>query len=119
MLATQMNEIITNGTLNIGAIIALNEYICNIVGGNRKILIILNLQVLNNGPGYMIGDAVNIENVKIKQRHNENDNSNMLTIVQICILIFFSPHQCKLMNHNNNNNNNNNVPLSLKPVHIH
>ncbi|XP_024531193.1 replication protein A 70 kDa DNA-binding subunit A isoform X2 [Selaginella moellendorffii] len=45
MLATQLNEVVKNGTLMKSSIVKLQEYICNTVK-DRKIVIVLNLDVL-------------------------------------------------------------------------
>lgn len=45
MLATQMNSIVKNGTLQKGSVVQLNEFICNTIQG-RRIIIVINLEVL-------------------------------------------------------------------------
>ncbi|XP_008784586.2 replication protein A 70 kDa DNA-binding subunit A-like [Phoenix dactylifera] len=45
MLATQMNPIVKNGTLQKGSFVQLNEFICNTIQG-RRIIIVINLEVL-------------------------------------------------------------------------
>lgn len=68
MLATQNNHLVDNGKLTPNCIIQLTEFICNTVnsanGANRKIVIILGVQVVDPGPGSSIGDPVNVENAK-------------------------------------------------------
>ncbi|XP_077244745.1 replication protein A 70 kDa DNA-binding subunit A-like [Tasmannia lanceolata] len=45
MLATQLNHIIKSGKLQKGSIVQLTEFICNVIQ-NRKIIIIINLEVI-------------------------------------------------------------------------
>ncbi|XP_077234828.1 replication protein A 70 kDa DNA-binding subunit A-like [Tasmannia lanceolata] len=45
MLATQMNHIIKSGKLQKGSIVLLTEFVCNVIQ-NRKIIIIINLEVI-------------------------------------------------------------------------
>lgn len=65
MLATQNNHLVDNGKLNAFCIIQLNEFICNSVasqnGSTRKIVILLQLAVIDPGPGNSLGDPRNVE----------------------------------------------------------
>ncbi|CAN0355303.1 unnamed protein product [Pylaiella littoralis] len=58
MLATQQNEMISNGDLQEMCIIKLTDYIVNVVQ-NKRLIILLKLEV-SSGPTQKIGDPINI-----------------------------------------------------------
>lgn len=60
MLATQLNELVSSGTISPFCIIRVTESIVNSVSG-RRVVFVLGLQVLDRGPGEQIGDPVNAE----------------------------------------------------------
>ena len=60
MLGTQLNNLVNDGLLKKNAIIKVNKFICNNVGG-RKIVIVIALDILVPDLGYTIGTPVNIE----------------------------------------------------------
>ncbi len=59
MLATQLNHVVDSGTLGVNCIIRMNEFLPNLIA-NRKIIIILNLEVVSSA-GAAIGAPVNID----------------------------------------------------------
>ena len=54
MLATQLNHFITEGTLKKNAVVCLKKYVVNALNGKR-IVIILNLEVIVADAGHVIG----------------------------------------------------------------
>ena len=60
MLGTQLNNLVNDGLLKKNAIIKINKFICNNVGG-RKIVIVIALDILVPDAGCTIGNPVNIE----------------------------------------------------------
>jgi replication factor A1 len=60
MLATQRNALVHSGQIKPLCIVRLTEFICNIVH-ERKILIVLNLDVVGAGPGSKIGNPQSVE----------------------------------------------------------
>eukprot|EP00808_Paulinella_micropora_P019634 g74900.t1 len=59
MLATQVSVLIDQGVIGLWHIVRLNEFICNIVN-ERKILIILNVEMIDRGPGHKIGNPASV-----------------------------------------------------------
>jgi replication factor A1 len=84
MLGTQQNSLIKNGRLVNYSVVRLTEYVCNTTANNRRIIIILNLDVLSQAPA-LIGNPVNIENqmqgqalppvAPINQNNSQNGHS--------------------------------------------
>lgn len=66
MLATQLNGLVTSGEVDNNCIIKLNRYICNTVQESKKILIILDLDVVKSGEevGGKIGEPVTYDPAK-------------------------------------------------------
>merc|ERR1712106_861366 len=58
MLATQLNGKVASGEISQNCIIKMNRFVCNTVQDNKKVLIILDLSVLQTGAevGQRIGD---------------------------------------------------------------
>ncbi|XP_066303050.1 replication protein A 70 kDa DNA-binding subunit-like isoform X1 [Branchiostoma lanceolatum] len=50
MLATQQNHLVNSGQLQNNCVIRLEKYICNTIQDNRRVLIMLEVQVLGNPP---------------------------------------------------------------------
>jgi replication factor A1 len=59
MLATQLNHYVESGSLATNCLVQLNECLCNTVS-NKRIVIVLQLEVLGAGPGEAIGSPVNV-----------------------------------------------------------
>lgn len=59
MLATQMNTLVTEEKIKKNAIVRLLKYVCNTVN-NRRIIIIINAEVINSDLGHRIGDPINV-----------------------------------------------------------
>ena len=61
MLATQLNERVTNGEIEQFTIVRLNNYVCNDLNG-KKVIIITDLDILEKGKnvGKKIGDPIQI-----------------------------------------------------------
>lgn len=59
MLATQLNTMVTSGTLRPNALIRLTKYLCNTVSG-RRIVIVLNLDIVLADAGGVLGNPVNL-----------------------------------------------------------
>ena len=57
MLATQLNELVENGTIGTGSIVQVTDYMCNTIQ-NRKILIILQMTVVQPGAAPIQGSPV-------------------------------------------------------------
>jgi replication factor A1 len=49
MLATQLNDKITNGELDNNAVVRLDKYICNPIQADRRVIIILEVTILGSG----------------------------------------------------------------------
>jgi len=62
MLATQLNDMIRNNIIDSRCVIKLNEYVCNTIH-NRRIVIILNLEIVAPSLSGNIGSPQNIEQV--------------------------------------------------------
>ena len=60
MLTTQLNHLVTSGALKEGTIVRLNEFIIQKVG-QRRVLIVLNLAVVQQGSPVAIGTPQNVE----------------------------------------------------------
>jgi hypothetical protein len=54
MLATQLNALVTSNAIQRNGVVRLNKYLCNIVS-NRRIVIVLGLDVVAADVGYVIG----------------------------------------------------------------
>lgn len=63
MLATQLNSLVSNGEITNNCIIRMKRYICNTVQDNKKVLIILDLEMLKTGEevGQKIGEPTNFD----------------------------------------------------------
>ncbi|XP_068206149.1 replication protein A 70 kDa DNA-binding subunit isoform X2 [Palaemon carinicauda] len=68
MLATQLNELVSSGQVSNNCIFKMNRYICNTVQESKKILIILDLDVIKSGEevGRKVGEPVNYDPAKNK-----------------------------------------------------
>ena len=64
MLATQLNSLIDRSILKQYCIVHLTEFICNFVAG-RRIVIVLNMQVVDAGPGGIMNNPVTVEQAKV------------------------------------------------------
>jgi len=62
MLATQLNELVNNASLQPRCVVRLNEYLCNTVHG-RRIVIVLDLEITGPPLAHMIGAPKNIDSV--------------------------------------------------------
>ena len=51
MLATQLNHMVSGNEIEVNAVIRLDKYICNIIQETRKVLILLEVSVLQKGAG--------------------------------------------------------------------
>eukprot|EP00047_Mylnosiga_fluctuans_P003845 m.231293 g.231293 ORF g.231293 m.231293 type:complete len:640 (+) comp12192_c0_seq1:30-1949(+) len=60
MLATQLNSLVTNNQIQRNGIVKLTKFLCNTVS-NRKIVIMLSVDVLSADIGYMIGTPAAME----------------------------------------------------------
>ncbi|ELU09821.1 hypothetical protein CAPTEDRAFT_172916 [Capitella teleta] len=49
MLATQLNDKVTNGELEPNSVIKLDKYLCNTINGNRRVMILLEITVIAKG----------------------------------------------------------------------
>ncbi len=73
MLATQLNNFITGGSLKANSIIRMLEFICNVVAGRRclakiycltiffRLIIILNMEVISSNVASLIGAPENVD----------------------------------------------------------
>eukprot|EP00026_Physarum_polycephalum_P004440 Phypoly_transcript_04459.p1 GENE.Phypoly_transcript_04459~~Phypoly_transcript_04459.p1 ORF type:complete len:579 (+),score=95.37 Phypoly_transcript_04459:80-1738(+) len=98
MLGTQQNSLIKDGKLVNNTIVRLTEYVCNTTANNRRIIIILNLDILSQSPA-LIGSPVNIENQMQGQA-----------------LPPVAPLSQNINNQNNNNNNNSTQSSNNNPI---
>ena len=86
MLATQMNHMVADGTLNVNTVITLEEYLCNVVQ-NKRIIIVLKMRVEGN-PGQLIGqptdedgkpvtpEGINMGGAPPQQQQMQQQNNN-------------------------------------------
>ena len=60
MLATQLNEKVEQGLLDTNAIVRLDKYICNVIQPDRRVIIVLEVEVLCSGTevGLKLGNPV-------------------------------------------------------------
>lgn len=65
MLATQLNSLITTQQVKEHCIVRLDEFISNNVA-KRKVIIILKLSTVSDGPGHQIGNPVNVDTAAAK-----------------------------------------------------
>eukprot|EP00052_Salpingoeca_macrocollata_P000789 m.22292 g.22292 ORF g.22292 m.22292 type:complete len:626 (+) comp10867_c0_seq1:86-1963(+) len=59
MLGTQLNHLVTENLIQKNGIIRLDKYLCNVIS-NRRIVIILGLEVLSPDIGHVIGNPVTL-----------------------------------------------------------
>ncbi|KAK7071136.1 60S acidic ribosomal protein P1 [Halocaridina rubra] len=69
MLATQLNSKVQSNEISNNCIVKMVRYLCNTVQESKKVLIILDLEVLKSGSevGHKIGEPVNYDPNKIRQ----------------------------------------------------
>jgi len=78
MVATQLNNIMYDGTVKTHNMVCINDYMVNTVKG-KKICIILNLDVVDTSPTDKIGVPIDIEAVgaaNLASNNSSNNNNN-------------------------------------------
>jgi len=111
MLAAQMNKLLENDEMKNMAVIEVTKYMCNTLG-EKRVLILLDLNVLTNDVGEKIGDPVQLSPTNIPQRSEvSKPNSNGGSMAQ-------KPSQASKPTQNNNTFNNSGTPgTPSKAVH--
>eukprot|EP00550_Attheya_septentrionalis_P007580 CAMPEP_0198296596 /NCGR_PEP_ID=MMETSP1449-20131203/33246_1 /TAXON_ID=420275 /ORGANISM="Attheya septentrionalis, Strain CCMP2084" /LENGTH=643 /DNA_ID=CAMNT_0043997261 /DNA_START=49 /DNA_END=1980 /DNA_ORIENTATION=+ len=66
MLATQLNPLVHSGEIQENSVIAVKEFMKNVVQG-RTVIIVLKLEVITANPGQRFGDPKDIEKENIQQ----------------------------------------------------
>ncbi|ESN95542.1 hypothetical protein HELRODRAFT_114692 [Helobdella robusta] len=100
MLATQLNDKVTSGQIDINAVVRLDKYICNIIQAEKRVVVVLELTVL--GVSSIVGGKIGNPQPYKQQAAGELTNSNVTAATAAADL----RQQLPLQAQNNNSNNN-------------
>lgn len=83
MLATHLNDKVTNGQIDVNAIIRLDKYICNVIGQEKKVLVIMEVTVIAT-PDVSGGKIGNPQPFKQSESAATTNNNNYSSSANNC-----------------------------------
>jgi replication factor A1 len=104
MLSTSLIDLVVSKEIEITGVVKLKEYICNAVQ-NRKVIIILSVEILSKQFDKKIGNPINIEAGAGANNNNNNNNNNNVPV----------PAPAPFSNSNNYNQQQQNQPQQNQP----